>query len=211
MRIDHIAHQSELKKIEGKYKLILMVILLMIIFLGKNVWINGCIGLCLTVILKVFGKTALKDIAKFLMIPLSFILMNVISFAFDVTAGFNLHFSRPGLWLGLYTGFNAMMSMIAVVFVLATTPLTQLLETFEALKIPRVVIDIMRLSYPMIFIGYDILYQTRRAQKSRLGYSRLTRAYYSVGYLGARLFQRLHQHGIELYRSMLSRGYGKEI
>jgi|GEM_PF-6773053 cobalt/nickel transport system permease protein len=211
MRLDKIAHHSGLKKVDGKCKLSIMFLLLMVVFIGSNCLLNGCIGLMLLVILRKVGKTDLKEIIKFLMIPSSFIFMNILSFAFEVKLGAHVYFTLPGLVLGLRTGFNAMMSMIVVVSFLATTPLPQMLRTFIQFKVPQVLIDIMRLSYPMIFIGYDILFNISRAQKSRLGYSGFRRTYMSLGYLGARLFQRLYQHGIELYQSMLSRGYGKEI
>lgn len=211
MRLDKIAHHSGLKNIDGKYKMSIMLFLLMVIFIGRNSLLNGFIGLMLLVTLRKIGETDLKEIAKFLMIPSGFIFMNILSFAFEVKLGAHVYFTHPGLALGLRTGFNAMMSMIVVVSFLATTPLSQILKTFEQFKVPQVLIDIMRLSYPMIFIGYDILNNIHRAQKSKLGYSNLPRTYMSLGYLGARLFQRLYQHGIELYQSMLSRGYGKEI
>jgi cobalt/nickel transport system permease protein len=211
MRLDHIAHHSQLKNIDGRYKMIFMVIFLMVILIGRNSLLNGFIGLMLLIILRKIGETDLKEIAKFLMIPSGFIFMNILSFAFEIKLGAHVYFTLPGLMLGLRTGFNAMMSMIVVVSFLATAPLSQILRTFEQFKVPQVVIDIMRLSYPMIFIGYDILNKISQAQKSRLGYSGLYRTYISLGYLGARLFQRLHEHGIELYQSMVSRGYGKEL
>lgn len=87
-------------------------------------------------------------------------------------------------------------ALAALLFLALTTPLVDLLSLFRRLRVPVVLIELMALSYRMLFVLSEALHDTHTAQAARLGYATPRLALRSLGSLTANLalqvWQRAH-------------------
>jgi len=96
---------------------------------------------------------------------------------------------------------------LAMLFLAATTPLTDLIALMRRGRVPVLLIELLALSYRAIFLLQEAGDQMRRAQASRLGYSGFRTSIRSSGLLIASLLGRSLVRAEASWRALLSRGY----
>ncbi|AET70005.1 cobalt ABC transporter, permease protein CbiQ [Desulfosporosinus orientis DSM 765] len=160
---------------------------------------------------------------KLLAIPLSFLLISVLTIAFSISKdplGFWLAYSMKGLTIGirypdLITAVNLFLRSIGAVsclyFLALTTPLTELISILHCLKVPFIITELMVLIYRFIFVFLETATTIRRAQVSRSGYVTMKSSFRSMSRLFSALLGKVFIKSQELYDSMSARGYTGEI
>ncbi len=113
---------------------------------------------------------------------------------------------RAGLLLG-----KSLLSAMAVVLLVATTPLPSLLSGAERLGAPRMVVLVIQFLYRYLFVIVEQGRRMRHASECRGGHgqSRATlamRFHGAAGALGV-LFGRSYQRAEAVHRAMLARGF----
>jgi cobalt/nickel transport system permease protein len=87
-------------------------------------------------------------------------------------------------------------ALAALIFLVLTTPLPDLIALLRHLKAPEVLLEIMVLCYRMLFVFSEAVHDTLTAQSARLGYATPRLAMRSLGALVANLtlqvWQRAH-------------------
>lgn len=78
-------------------------------------------------------------------------------------------------------------SLAALLLLVLTTPLPDLIALLRWLRLPEVLLDLMVLCYRMLFVFSEVLHDTVTAQASRLGYAGARRSLRSLGLLIASL------------------------
>jgi len=105
---------------------------------------------------------------------------------------------------------KAWLSILALVLLTATTPMTDLLRGLAQLRLPRVMVMILSFMYRYIFILADEVMRMKQARDSRhTGGSRLFQVR-TVGRMAGTLFIRSYERGERVYAAMLARGYDGE-
>jgi cobalt/nickel transport system permease protein len=112
---------------------------------------------------------------------------------------------------GLELGLKCYLSALAVVFVIATTPLPLLLRGCGQLGAPRLVLEVGQFLYRYLFVIAEEAQHMTRAAQSRGGslhhwQSQRGRFRAAAGAL-ALLFARTYARGGEIHRAMLARGF----
>lgn len=80
----------------------------------------------------------------------------------------------PEMWpTALLLASRASAALLALLFLVLTTPLSGQISLLRRLRVPAVMIDLMVLAYRMLFIFLDTLRTLQAAQRSRLGNSGL--------------------------------------
>jgi cobalt/nickel transport system permease protein len=103
---------------------------------------------------------------------------------------------------------KSLLSGIAALVMVATTPITQLLRALESLGVPRPLILVVQFLYRYLFVISEQAQHMRLAARSRegLGTARRSRFQAAAGALGV-LFARSWERADGIYRAMLARGF----
>jgi cobalt/nickel transport system permease protein len=103
------------------------------------------------------------------------------------------------------------LSALAVLLVVGTTPMPQLLRGLESLRVPRFLLMVAQFLYRYLFVISEQAQHMRMAGLSRGGLaSRQTRFRAAAGALTV-LFSRSFERAGRIHRSMLSRGFDGRI
>jgi len=102
-------------------------------------------------------------------------------------------------------GARSLAALCALLGLVLTTPLSDLLGLLRRLRCPDVLLDLMVLCYRMLFVFSAALHDTATAQRARLGYAsaRLTRR--SLGLLAANLTVQVWQRAHALHLAAQAR------
>ena len=90
-------------------------------------------------------------------------------------------------------------ALTALLFLVLTTPLIDLIALLRRLKTPEVLLEIMVLCYRMLFVLSEAAHDTLTAQSARLGYSTSRLAMRSLGGLTANLTLQVWQRAHDLH------------
>jgi cobalt/nickel transport system permease protein len=223
MNIDRLAYTSRLKNIDPVQKLIFALITLCICLWANEIIISIIVVLIMTFITVVNGKIPLKVFLGLMFLPVSFLVIGVVTIAINISTksvGFLWYFYLDGNYigvsvLGLETAlklfFKALGSVSCMYFLSLNTPMVSLMSSFKRLKIPKLIIELMELIYRFIFVLIETADTIYTAQNARLGYSRISLAYRSISVLIASVFIRAYKRSDEVYISLESRGYDGEL
>lgn len=221
--IDDYAYNNNLKTVHPAEKSI-FAMLTMGICLTSSTIITPLIVLALMaggIIAKAGIPT--RVLIKLMLIPLSFLLISVLTIAFSVStdpSGFWLAQNVNGLIIGirypdLITAVHLFLRSLGAVsclyFLALTTPITELITLLHKMKVPFIITELMVLIYRFIFVFMETATTIRRAQFSRSGYVSMKSTYRSLSRLFSALLGKVFVKSQELYNSMASRCYTGEI
>ena len=139
---------------------------------------------------------------------LIFLAISCLSLAFSVNVGgptsaFDL---TPGGWQKVAeVGARSLGALSALLFLVLTTPLIDLIALLRALRMPEILLEIMVLCYRMLFVFSEAVHDTLTAQSARLGYSTNRLALRSLGGLAANLTLQVWQRAGDLHVAAQSR------
>lgn len=143
--------------------------------------------------------------------PTAFLLAAGLGVALEwgVTKGSPFAFSFPteNVQKALLVSSRSMGAFTSLLFLGATTPMTDLIGLLRRLKVFEGFIEILHFGYRGIWILLDSLGQMHRAQASRLGYSTARGTMRSLGLLASQLFLLSLMRAQQDFRALQSRGY----
>jgi cobalt/nickel transport system permease protein len=155
----------------------------------------------------------LKTLLSVLAAPAAFLLAGIplLAVSMDFNPGFDLRLSSEGLRLALVTAIRALAAMSCLAFLILTTPLTDWVASLRRVGVPPGVIELILLTYRLIFVFVERALTGRQAQAARQGYSRVDRSVRSLGLLASNLFQRALAQARRLEMGLMARGYAGEL
>ena len=134
---------------------------------------------------------------------LVFLAISCLSLAFSVnvdtlsSASFDL---APGGWQQVgEVGARSLGALAALLFLVLTTPLIDLIALLRRLRTPEVLLEIMVLCYRMLFVFSEAVHDTLTAQSARLGYATPRLALRSLGQLTAGLTLQIWSRAHDLH------------
>jgi cobalt/nickel transport system permease protein len=122
----------------------------------------------------------------------------------------NLPIYQAGINFGLLI-FTRCLAAIAVLnLLILVTPMERIMDSLRWFKIPSVIVDTMMLMFRYISLISDESARIRKAQESRLGYSKkvgIRKKIGNFGILAGMLMTRSFDRAIQVGDAMISRGY----
>ncbi len=103
---------------------------------------------------------------------------------------------------------RSLASLTALLLLVLTTPLPDLIGLLRRLRVPEVLLDLMVLCYRMLFVLAAAVHDTLTAQSARLGYASLHHGRRSLGLLVANLALQIWQRARALNQAALARNGG---
>lgn len=140
--------------------------------------------------------------------PLGFLALSSLSFFVSIAAdesGLAWRFA-PEAWPAFAVlAARSCAALSALLFLVLTTPLPDLLYLLRCLRVPGTLLDLMVLCYRMLFVFSEALHDTLTAQSARLGYANTRLSLRSLGLLAANLAVQVWQRAEALHRAAQSR------
>jgi cobalt/nickel transport system permease protein len=122
-----------------------------------------------------------------------------------------IHLDRLGLDQAQVALARSLGATVSLLFLALTTPMTEIMELLRSLGTPRLLIELMTITYRQIFVFLEIAGQIRAAQEARLGYASTRSAFTSLGRLGGNILVRSLNRAHQNHQGLLARGYDSEL
>jgi len=135
---------------------------------------------------------------------LAFLAISCLSLAFSLNPGSDgqglaLQATPAGLYQVAEVGARSLGALAALLFLVMTTPLIDLIALLRRLKTPELLLELMVLCYRMLFVFSAAVHDTLTAQSARLGYATPRLALRSLGGLTANLTLQIWQRAHDLH------------
>jgi cobalt/nickel transport system permease protein len=154
------------------------------------------------------------DCARAMLLPASFLAVSgvVLSLSLHVDNGWPaLAVSEQGAALALQTSVRALAATSALLLVVLTTPLTDLLGLMRRRGLPAAIVDLILLVYRLSGLAIETASALRTAQTNRLGYRDVSRSIRSSGMLAAALVPLLLDRSARLHAGLAARAYQGDL
>jgi cobalt/nickel transport system permease protein len=221
--IDYYAYSNKLYSIHPLEKTLFAVISMLICLISGSIVTPVLILVIMAAVTILKAGIPARLYGKLLLLPLSFLFLSIITIVFSVSAsteGFWAYYRFSNLVIGIrlpdlikaiHLFLRSLGGISCLYFIALTTPMTEIINLLQKLKIPVLVTELMILIYRFIFVFLEAAATIRCAQSSRLGYTNYRCTFRSLSQLIAALFGKTFQKSRELFEAMNARCYSGEI
>lgn len=223
LRIDQFAHANRLRSVHPAEKISFAVLTLAICLTVSRPLISLVIILVMGGGIVLWAGIPLRFYIKLMLVPLVFLLISVLTVAFQVS-----RYSLPLVWgftiwdknIGVTTASlglanNLFLKSLAAVsclyFLTLTTPVLEIMWIMRKAKVPTLFLELMLIVYRFIFVLLETASRIYISQASRWGYASLKTSYYSLAWLVANLLVKSYYHARQLFAALLARCYQEEL
>lgn len=200
--IDRYAYTNKLAHSNPYIKFIIVVIALSITTIIKNNFINLIIFFLMSFLTTFAAGIPLRKYIKILTIPMSFLLISILTILISFSAVniyisslkiFNLYIgiTKSSLEQALLLTTRVLGSISATFFLGLTTPLNNIILVFKKIRLPETIIELIVLIYRFIFIFLEEVTEIRTGQEIKFGYSSFSKSLKSTSILVRSLFLRV--------------------
>ncbi|ADZ09005.1 cobalt ABC transporter, inner membrane subunit CbiQ [Methanobacterium lacus] len=219
LTLDGYAHSNELRNLNPYFKVLFAIITMIVSLISTSPVVPLFIFLFFTFLILFEAKIPIKFYLKFLLVPLTFAFITFVFMAiffgygqYVYDLGFlNLGVSADGFNRAALVFARIMGGFACLAFLALTTPMTELFAILEAIKIPKIVVELTMLMYRYIFLFLDEAVNMYHSQETRNGYSTMKKSYKSMGMLISNLFIKTWLKGEQTFIAMESRCYDGSI
>lgn len=220
--MDKIAYSSKILKLSPAFKAgLALFTLLCTIIAGENIF-SAAVFVFMSFMCIVISGFSVKKYVKLCFIPFWFLLLGAatisVSFLPQPTGVFNLPFfggfavvTQAGLLQAANMFLKAMACVSCLYFLYVTTPISELLGLLDKLHTPKLMTELMMMTYRFIFILINMAQQMKIAQNSRLGNINYKSSFRSLSVLASSLFVGAFVKSEQIYSAMESRGYSGDF
>ncbi|WP_459842241.1 cobalt ECF transporter T component CbiQ [Fusibacter bizertensis] len=181
LSIDFYAYASHIKAWHPVFKFELSISLLILCITVNTPYVSLIILATTTLIVTVLGGLSLWDYFAVLTIPMSFVLMSLLTISVDFS---KFGVSEPSLYVGigyLYTskkllleggvlGLKIIAAISSLQMLALTTPSSEIIMVLRRCKLPKLIIELMNMIYRFIFILLEVSSKMKNAAEARNGY-----------------------------------------
>ena len=192
LSIDSFAYVSRLRPLSPNFKVLFSVLIILLCIGLNNVYVSAAILFSMAFLVVGVGGLPIGDYLSVLTVPLTFILLSVLTVAVDISSqpigryhlflGLGYVYTTPALmWSGLRLLLKIIASVSALQLMVLTTPSSELISVLRRARVPGIFVDLMSLVYRFIFILMEVSAKMKNAAESRLGYRDLRTAFITFG------------------------------
>ena len=139
--------------------------------------------------------------------PLGFLLLSCATMLVTPGTDGAWHWAAAGVPTALRTALRSLAVLAAMLGLVLTTPMPDLLALLRRLRVPELLLDLMALCYRMLFVLRQAWDEGVTAQSARLGYGGWRRAWRSTGLLAGQMAVQVWQRASALQAAADARGY----
>lgn len=148
-----------------------------------------------------------------LLLPVSFLLAGtpMLLVSVDVSHGLSLGWRPDQLPVAAALVARSAGAAACLTLLILTTPVHAMIPPLRRIGIPAFLVEIMLLTYRLIFVFAETATRGYHAQDARLGYAGFRRGLNSLGMLAAGLFQRALERARHMEIGLAARGFDGEL
>ncbi|HIJ80164.1 MAG TPA: cobalt ECF transporter T component CbiQ [Desulfuromonadales bacterium] len=222
MRIDNFAYSNRWRNVSAAEKGLFTLLCLIATLIAQSPLPPLVVAL-LMVMLTVFGAgIPWREYLRISAAPLFFILWSCLILALSFSGGgfklcemqnlgLSVFCSRKGGDLALLTLSRSTGATLSLLFLALTTPITEITGLLRYLGSPRLLTELLTITYRQIFIFFEIAGQVRAAQESRLGYASSGRAMRSLAGMAGSVLLGSLDRARQNHQGLLARGYDGDL
>lgn len=200
--IDRYAYSNKLTNSNPYIKFVIVVISLGLTTIANNNYINLAIFILMGFLTTVVAGIPLEKYFKILILPMSFLLISIITILINFGAVdiyiwsiklFNTYvgISQVSLNDSILLTTRVLGSISATFFLGLTTPLNKIILVFKKLHLSKTIIELIVLIYRSIFIFIEEVEEIYMGQEIKFGYSNFKKSLKSTSLLLRSLFLRV--------------------
>jgi len=212
---------SLIHRLDPRTKFITSLVFIVIVVLTpiKN-WQAFALYFALVATLLIISKLPPLYVLKRSLVIFPFVLMTAIFIPFfkqgEAVGSYNIWLwqvsvTYSGLLVLANVVIKALLCILSLILLSATTKFTDLLKGLKQLGVPKVIILILSFMYRYIFVLVDEVMRMRQARDSRNFGSGRLRQLKTLGNMIGTLFIRSYERGERVYAAMLARGFDGEV
>ncbi|MBB6216290.1 cobalt/nickel transport system permease protein [Anaerosolibacter carboniphilus] len=221
--IDQYAYINSLRRVHPLEKFILSVATLFVCLFSASWLLHVSVIAFMSFLIVGFGHIPLKNYARYLSLPLLFLIVGILGVIFTITreplnflyhiqlGSWMIGMTKAGLDQGRILFLRSYASVICLYFLALTTPMTDIIWVLKKLRVPAIITELMIMIYRFIFVLLETASMMYISQECRLGYGSLRNSYNSLGQLAANLFIKAFHRSQETFRALAARGYTGDI
>jgi cobalt/nickel transport system permease protein len=180
-------------------------------------WQTTLIILSASVALVIYSRASMRTYLKRLLYPSYIIILVAVVQPFTygstiaaVVPGISLPVFQEGVAFGILVFARALAAISVLNLLVLVTPMETIMDSLRWFRVPDVILDTMMLMYRYISIVSEESGRMRKAQESRLGYSKtvsIRRKLANFGTLAGMLLTRSFDRAVKVGDAMIARGY----
>lgn len=222
MRIDTFAYSNRWRHVHPGEKGLFVLCCLMAALLSSTTLIPFVIAAVMAAMTLLGARIPWRDYLRLAILPIAFLLWSCLALAVSFSGGelqlakfpplhLTISLSRPGISQAGLAFARAVGATLSLLFLALTTPMTEIMALLRSLGIPKLLIELMTITYRQLFIFLEIAVQIRAAQEARLGYASTRLAMKSLAGLTGNILLRSLSRARQNHQGLLARGYGSEL
>jgi cobalt/nickel transport system permease protein len=153
------------------------------------------------------ARVPARTYAKIALPPLGFLQLSCLTMLAGPDAQGHWHWTTTMLPTITHTALRSLAMLAALLGLVLTTPLPDLLTVMRRLRTPELLLDLMILSYRMQFVLQQAWTESHTAQSARLGYCGWRQAWRSTGLLAGQMAVQVWQRAAALQTAADARAY----
>jgi cobalt/nickel transport system permease protein len=191
MLIEQAAHANRWRCVTPAAKAGFALAGLLAGFLAASPLVAGCVALLLALVTLLGARVPAGLYLRVATPALGFLALSclslLVSLGADASGSVTWQWAPDAAPRIATVASRSVAALTALLLLVLTTPLPDLIALLRRLRLPDVLLDLMVLCYRMLFVLHDALRDTLTAQAARLGYSTSRRGLRSLGLLAANL------------------------
>lgn len=207
--IDRFAYNNRFAELNPNIKVLCSLILIVLSIINKNIYF-ACIVIFGVIMMTVIGAgIPFKPYFKMLLIPLIYLIVSILTVVFSFGFSKNIdvsifvyikRFNFLDFYIGIAKGaisngfiitLRAVSAIVAMYFLILTTPCNQQIKVMKKVKLPALFIELYVLTYRFIAIFFEEAILIHTAQKIKFGYNNYHNSMNSLAILLKTLFVRI--------------------
>lgn len=200
--IDKYSYTNKLANTNPMLKVIVVAICLIMAITINNNYVNICIFITMFILTTLLAGIPVKSYIKLLTIPIGFLLISTITILISVSSQDVYIYSikigskfigitNESILQSVNTTIRVFASLSVTFFLSLTTSLNNLIIVFNRLRLPKIIIELLVLTYRFIFIFLEEANEIYIAQEIKFGYNGFRNSIRSTSLLIRSLFLRV--------------------
>jgi cobalt/nickel transport system permease protein len=209
--IDSAAYASRWRSVAPSAKALFALAGTAAAWIAHSPGMLALLGVALMLAALVGARVPLHTYVAVALAPLGFLLLSCLTMLVTPGTDGAWHWASAALPAVARTALRSLAVLAALLGLVLTTPLPDLLALLRRLRAPELLLDLMGLCYRMLFVLRQAWDEGVTAQSARLGYGGWRQAWRSTGLLAGQMALQVWQRAAALQAAAEARAYAGQL
>lgn len=216
--IDFYAYNSEIRHWNPTFKVSFSALTLILCITLNNPYVSLAVILTMAYLTIIKGGLPIHSYLSILTIPITFILLGTITIGIDFSTQpigqYNLYLglcyvftSQEKLKIMFFLILKVFAAISAMEMMALSTPSSEIISVLRKIHVPKLIIELMNITYRYIFILIDVNVNIRNSADSRLGFCDLKTSWNTFGKVASNMLIVSMKKANAYYNAMEARCY----